>query len=66
MPAAAASTEPRTKVKLMTKSMFTPISAATDGFQETARIAMPMRVWKTMRWSTIMRASEMTIVTRST
>ena len=39
------------KVKLITWSVLMPMSEATDGFQETARMAVPMREWKMIRCS---------------
>ena len=66
MPATAASTDPSTKVKEITLSVFTPISAATLALNETARIAVPMRVWNTMRCRTIISATDTMMVTTST
>ena len=44
IPAAPANAEPSPKVKEMTASLFTPISAAAVGLLERARMANPMRV----------------------
>ena len=44
MPAAAASALPSTKVQAMTRFTGMPISPATCGSKETARIAVPKRV----------------------
>ena len=55
MPAAPASAEPRPKVKEMTVSVFTPMSAAAVALLETARIAMPSLVRLTMKLSAMSR-----------
>ena len=44
-PAAAASAEPRTKVNEMMRSVEMPISVAASRLNETARIALPVRVF---------------------
>ena len=46
--------------------MFTPIKEATVALKETARIAVPIRVWKTMRCRPIISATETITVTTST
>ena len=53
-------------MKEITRSMFTPIKEATVALKETARIAVPIRVWKTMRCRPIISATETITVTTST
>ena len=66
IPAAAASVEPSTKVKEITRSTLIPISAAVSGLKLTARIARPMRVWKTMNCRMYMSGTATSTVTAST
>ena len=48
IPAAAASAEPRPKVKETIQSVLIPISAAASGLNARARMAIPIRVLSTM------------------
>ena len=48
MPPAAASAEPSAKVKEMTRSLLMPTSDAAVGLKDSARMAVPMRVFSTM------------------
>ena len=57
-PAMAANTAPMMKVAEMTMSGFTPIKAATRGFSEVARMALPNLVALTNHMST---AKEMAV-----
>jgi hypothetical protein len=46
--------------------MFTPMSDATVALKETARMAVPIRVWKTIRCRANISATETITVTTST
>ena len=52
IPAAPASADPRPNVNEITKLLFTPMSAQAVGLNASARIAMPIFVFRTMSVST--------------
>ena len=56
-PAETASAEPSAKVNAITTLMFTPTSWAALGFSDTARMAVPILVRKTMNCRTIIRTT---------
>jgi hypothetical protein len=61
-PAAPARAEPSTKVKTITRSMLMPIIAAASRSNDTARIALPVRVRLTSTQSTAISARAVRIV----
>ncbi len=62
MPPAAASADPSAKVKEMIRSLLIPTSEAATGLNDSARMAVPMRVCSTM-WR---RANSSTSATTNT
>ena len=63
IPAAAANAEPRPNVKEMTTSVLMPISDAASGLNASARIAMPILVFSTMKRNA---SSNTSVVIRTT
>ena len=63
-PAAAASAEPRAKVTAMIQSVEIPISFAASRLKDTARIALPVLVFRMKKRNRIIRRNEtpMTVI----
>ena len=60
-PAAAASAEPSAKVIAMIRSVEIPMSRAASRLNDTARIALPVRVFRMKKRSRIMSRNETTM-----
>ena len=59
-PAAAAMADPKAKVKAMMRSVLMPINFAEFKLKETARMARPVLVRKTISWRKIINAKAIT------